>query len=169
MIKRAVFTGTFDPITKGHVHIIQRGLKLFDEVIIAISYNEHKQTLLTLQERVDLVTQSFQHDSRVKVVTHSGGLSVDLAKQLNAQAIIKGVRNVQDFEYEQSMALYGKRHNSMIETVLLVTDEPYKIISSSGVKEYFRVGGNIRDMVESHVLALLQQKIPVESVVYNAD
>lgn len=103
------------------------------------------------------------------MVTHSGGLSVDLAKQLNAQAIIKGVRNVQDFEYEQSMALYGKRHNSMIETVLLVTDEPYKIISSSGVKEYFRVGGDIRDMVESHVLALLQQKIPVESVVYNAD
>lgn len=167
MKKKAVFSGTFDPFTKGHLDIVKRGLKLFDEVIIAISYNERKKTLFSIEERVSLVKESVKHLKNVSVVTHEGGLSVSLAKTLNAQFIVKGIRTSDDFKYEQLMALYGRYAEKSIETVFLLTDEKYRIVSSSGVKEFFRTGGDVSSMVDTHVIEALSKKIKVERILFN--
>lgn len=167
MSKKAVFTGTFDPFTNGHLNIVERGLLLFDHITIAVSYNEKKNTLFSLEERIALVQHSVKHLQQVSVMAHLGGLSVDLAEQLDAIALLKGMRSTSDMHYEQSMAHYGKRANPSIETVVLFTDEQLALVSSSGVKEFYRTGGDISQMVHPFVLQALQQKIVKETVTYS--
>lgn len=164
MHRKALFTGSFDPFTKGHLDIVTRGLRLFDEVVIAVSYNENKKTLFTPQERCELIKQSVRHLKNVSVVIHFKGLSVELAEQLGCQALLKGARNGIDFEYESSQIYYGKVALPHIETVILATDVDLSFISSSGVKEFFRLNGDVSHMVDGHVAKALKHKLVQESV-----
>lgn len=162
MKRLAIFPGSFDPLTNGHLDILERGLMLFDDIIIVISSNEHKRTTFTLDERIALVKHSVKHLKNVKVVAHTKGLLVDVARHYQAQAILRGIRNLTDMQYEQSIALYNKREHDTLETVLLFSREEHAILSSSGIKELFRIGGNVSKLVPKTVEQALHQKIQVE-------
>lgn len=166
-LRKALFTGTFDPFTKGHLNIVERALHFCDELIIAVSYNDQKSTLFSLEERVSLVQQTTQHLKNVTVIVHTGGLSVDLAHELGCQFLVKGARNQQDFAYEQSKIHYGLLAKPDIETIVLVTRPELAHISSSGVKEFFRTNGDVRDMVSESVLVALKQKMKQELVAWS--
>lgn len=164
MKKIALLPGSFDPITTGHLAILDQALRLFDEVILIISGNEHKKTLFSLNERLALTKQSVAGMSNVRVLAHTKGLLVDVAHQLNAVAIVRGVRNTQDFIFEQTMAQYNKNEKEHIETVLLLADAKHVHISSSGVKELFRIGGDVSKIVPAHIAQALSQKITKEEL-----
>ncbi|MBS4761417.1 pantetheine-phosphate adenylyltransferase [Carnobacteriaceae bacterium zg-ZUI252] len=166
MNKKALFTGSFDPFTKGHLDIVERALRLFDEVVIAVSYNEHKQSLFTPQERCDLIKQSIAHLKNVSVVIHQKGLSVALADKLGCCVMIKGARNGSDFDYEQSKIYYGQLAFPHIETVIFSTNHDLTFVSSSGIKEFFRLNGDVSHMVDEHVKLALSEKLEKESVTF---
>ena len=132
-MKRATFPGSFDPFTIGHYDVVMRGLNIFDEIVIGIGHNNQKQSTFTLEERLQTIEQVFAHEPRVKVKTYEG-LTIDFAMSQKAQCILRGVRSVQDFEYERNIA-EANRQLSGIETVLLYTRPEYAHISSSLVRE----------------------------------
>jgi pantetheine-phosphate adenylyltransferase len=142
----AVFPGTFDPITNGHLDIIARGLSVFDDVTIAILINPGKQALFTVEERVEIIRETYKGEPRVKVDTFSG-LLVDYAERVGASVIVRGLRAISDFEYEFQMALMNRRLNPRIETVFMMPAEGYSYLSSRLVKEVFQLGGRVRDLV----------------------
>ncbi|GIN57614.1 pantetheine-phosphate adenylyltransferase [Lederbergia ruris] len=153
----AVCPGSFDPVTMGHVDIIQRGAKVFDEVRVAILNNSSKNPLFSLEERVELlevVTKDFDN----VIVDTFDGLLIDYAKSVNANAIIRGLRAVSDFEYEMQMTSMNRVLNEQIETFFIMTNNQYSFLSSSIVKEVAKYKGNISELVPSEVKKALDKK-----------
>ena len=142
----AIYPGSFDPLTNGHVDIIQRGARLFDRIIIAILVNREKTPLFTAEERVEIVREVFASDQNVEVDTF-GGLLVDYAQRRQASVIVRGLRAVSDFEYEMQMALMNRHLSPDLETVFMMPGEAYTYLSSRLVKEVFALGGSITGLV----------------------
>jgi pantetheine-phosphate adenylyltransferase len=155
---RAVYPGSFDPITNGHLDIIERGLKVFDEVIIAVLHNPEKRGLFTVEERAAIIREAYKKNARVKVDTFSG-LLVDYAVKVKATVIVRGLRAVSDFEFEMQMALMNRRLNPRIETVFMMPAERYSYLSSRLVKEVFELGAPVGDLVPEVALRRLREKV----------
>ncbi len=145
-MKIAICPGSFDPATNGHIDIIERSAKLFDKVIVAVLNNPNKQPLFSVEERVDILRKTCGSIENVEIDSFSG-LLTEYAKSRNANAIVKGLRAVSDFEYELQMALMNKKLNPEVETVFMMTSSKYSYLSSSLVKEVARLGGCIRGLV----------------------
>jgi len=146
MEKVAIYPGPFDPVTNGHLYIVKRGLKLFDRIIVTILHNPSKQYLFSLDERKEMLQQSLWDCPGTEVASY-GGLLVDYAVMRNADAILRGMRAVSDFEYEFQMALMNRKLNRDIQTVFLMTGLRWIFTSSSIIKEAARFNGDISDMV----------------------
>lgn len=157
-MKTAVYPGSFDPITMGHMNIIERSAKLFDEIIIAVLRNSGKTPLFTIEERVEMAKLATAHIPHVKVETFSG-LLVKYMEEKNIKIIIKGLRAVTDFEYEYSMALMNKKMNHNIETVFMITEAKYAFLSSSKIKEIYRLGGKASDLLPENIERMLISKL----------
>jgi pantetheine-phosphate adenylyltransferase len=148
-MKRAIFPGSFDPITLGHLDIIQRALPLFDEIIVAIGINAEKKYMFSLEQRSQFITQTFANEPKIKVISYSG-LTIDLCKQQNASFILRGLRNPADFEFEKAIA-HTNRVLSGIETVFLLTSAKTSFISSSIVRDVIRNGGDYTLLVPNNI------------------
>jgi pantetheine-phosphate adenylyltransferase len=157
MEKLAVYPGSFDPITNGHLDIIKRGLRSFDKLIILIAYNPSKSGLFSVEERLDLIREVIGDDPRVRVDSYSG-LLVNYVRDAGAQVILRGLRALSDFEYEFQMALINRRLNRDIETVFLMTGYKWFYTSSNLIKEAASHGGSVRGLVPEIVLQKLQEK-----------
>ena len=154
----AIYPGSFDPVTNGHIDLINRSSKLFSKVIAAVSDESvNKKYLFNSNERVKLISENINHLDNVQVVTFDN-LLIDYANQCNANIIIRGLRAISDFEYEFQMSLMNKKLDNNIDTVFLMPDEKYTYISSSLVKEISLLGGNIKDYVPDSVLKALDKK-----------
>ncbi len=153
----AVYPGSFDPLTNGHVDIISRGARLFDRIIVAILVNAEKSPLFTMDERVEITRSVFKTHSNVEVDTFDG-LLVDYVERRDAQVIVRGLRAVSDFEFEFQMALMNRRLRPKIETVFMMPAEQYTYISSRLIKEVFSLGGQVRGLVPEIVVTRLQEK-----------
>lgn len=149
-MRRAIFPGSFDPITLGHYDIITRGVTLFDELIIAIGINADKKYMFSLEERKRFVEEAFKHEKKIRVMTYEG-LTVDFCKQVEAEFILRGLRNPADFEFEKAIA-HTNRKLSEIETVFLLTSSGKSYISSSIVRDVIRNGGDVSGLVPETVL-----------------
>ena len=148
-MKKAIFPGSFDPITLGHVDIINRGVTLFDEVIIAIGENSSKNYMFTLEERKRFIEDTFKDNPKVSVVSYSG-LTTDFCKEIGVDFILRGLRNPADFEFEKAIA-QTNRHLSTLETVFLLTSAQTSFISSSIVREIIRFDGDYQKLVPNSV------------------
>ena len=155
--KIAIYPGTFDPFTLGHLDIIERAAKLFDEIIVTIAENSFKSPLFSLDERQTFIENACRHVPNVRCI-HFEGLLVDFALQLKASAIIRGLRAVSDFEFEFQMALMNRRLNPDIVTVFLMPNEKYSYLNSTIVKEVARFGGNVEKFVTGMVAQKLKEK-----------
>jgi pantetheine-phosphate adenylyltransferase len=153
----AVYPGSFDPLTNGHVDIIARGARLFDRIVVAILVNAEKHPLFSLPERVDIAREVFKGRANVEVDTFDG-LLVDYVERRKAQVVVRGLRAISDFEFEFQMALMNRRLNETIETVFMMPAEQYTYISSRLIKEVFSLGGPIEGLVPELVLARLHDK-----------
>jgi pantetheine-phosphate adenylyltransferase len=149
-LRIAVCPGSFDPVTNGHLDIITRASKMFDKVIVAVLHNSNKNSMFTLQERVEMLRINCEGLGNVEIDSFSG-LLIDFMKLKNAQIIIKGLRAVSDFEYEMQMALMNRKLNQDIETVFMMTSSKYSYLSSSLVKEVARHGGCINGLVPNMI------------------
>lgn len=156
-MRRAVYPGSFDPVTNGHLDVIERAARLYDEVIVAIAHNETKTGLFSFEERVALLTEVVAHHANVRV-TQFSGLLVDYARQEQAQVIIRGLRAVSDFEYEFQMALMNRKLEDNVETMFLMPKEEYTYLSSRLVKEIARLGGAIDVFVPDCIARALRGK-----------
>jgi pantetheine-phosphate adenylyltransferase len=154
----AVYPGSFDPLTNGHVDIITRGARLFDRIIIAILINAEKSPLFTMSERVEIAREVFKDLPNVEVDTFDG-LLVDFVARRKAQVIVRGLRAVSDFEFEFQMALMNQRLNGKIETIFMMPAEQYTYTSSRLIKEVFRLGGRVHGLVPDMVEERLRRKI----------
>ncbi|MEI8108953.1 MAG: pantetheine-phosphate adenylyltransferase [Verrucomicrobiota bacterium] len=169
-MRRAIYPGSFDPITNGHLDVIERAAKLFDQVIVAVAVNDQKQSLFTAEERVRLIEKGVKDLPNVTVASFSG-LLVEFARRQSANAVVRGLRAVSDFEFEFQMALMNRKLDEQIETIFLMPAEQYTYLSSRIVKEVSRFGGNIQPFVPECVevalkikmTAMTQQKSPNES------
>ena len=157
-IRRAVYAGSFDPITNGHLDVVDRSAKLFDELIVAVLNNPEKTSLFTPAERIELIQTTVKHDN--VTVDLFDGLLVDFCRKRGASAVIRGVRAVSDFEYEFQMALMNRRLNPDVETIFMMPQDLYTYLSSRLVKEVFRLGGNVVGLVPDLVLEALARKLP---------
>lgn len=157
MSQRAIYPGTFDPMTKGHVDLIERACKLFDSVVIAVAASEAKNPLFTLEERIDIAEKIFHDNDKVEIVGFSG-LLVDLAKDNDAKILIRGLRVVADFEYEFQLANMNRAMMPELESVFLTPKEQYSYISSSLVKEICKMGGDVSEFVDAISLSELKRK-----------
>lgn len=157
MLRVAIYPGSFDPVTNGHLDILERGLKLFDKIIVAILHNPGKDSLFTVKERMEMLEVSTKKLKNVEIDTFDG-LLVDYAAQRKATAILRGMRAVSDFEYEFQLALMNRRFNREIQTVFLMTGLRWIFTSSSIIKEAASFNGNISDMVPALVNRKLKEK-----------
>ena len=157
MGKIAVYPGSFDPVTNGHIDIVERGLRIFEKIIICIMCNSEKKTLFTVKERVEMLEISLEKFSNVEVDSYDG-LLVQYGAKRKAHAILRGMRAVSDFEYEFQMAMMNRRLNRQIQTVFMMTGFRWIFTSSSIIKEAARFGGNISDMVPPIVNQKLKEK-----------
>jgi pantetheine-phosphate adenylyltransferase len=153
----AVYPGTFDPLTNGHVDIISRGARLFDRIVVAILINAEKAPLFSMAERVDIAREVFKDQSNVEVDTFHG-LLVDYVERRHAQVVVRGLRAVSDFEFEFQMALMNHRLNPTIDTVFMMPAEQYTYISSRLIKEVFALGGRVHGLVPEVVEERLRGK-----------
>ncbi|MBU6409990.1 MAG: pantetheine-phosphate adenylyltransferase [Verrucomicrobia bacterium] len=157
-MRTAIYPGSFDPLTNGHLDVLHRATKLFHRVIVAIAKNESKHPLFTAAERVGLLREAVSQWPSVEVDAFDG-LLVDYARRHGAQAIVRGLRAVSDFEFEFQMALMNRNLDENIETIFMMPKDSYTFISSRIVKEIARLGGNIRPFVPGHVEAALIKKL----------
>jgi pantetheine-phosphate adenylyltransferase len=154
----AIYPGSFDPLTNGHLDVMQRAAKLFDRVIVAVAKNDEKHPLFTLAEREALVKKAVAH--LPNVVTDSfDGLLVEYAAARKAQAIVRGLRAVSDFEFEFQLALMNRKLDEKIETIFMMPKDTYTFLSSRIVKEIARLGGNVNPFVPAHVQSALTEKL----------
>ena len=157
MKKIAIFPGSFDPITKGHMSVVKRAIPLFDEVIVAIGINSSKNYMFPLEKRKAWIEAVFANEPKVRVQTYSG-LTVEFCKIVNANFILRGLRTAADFEFEKEIAQVNRILEAGIETLFLLTEPEYAPISSSLVREVFRYGGDIKSMVPPEVKIEPQKK-----------
>lgn len=155
---RAVYPGTFDPVTNGHLDVIERAAKIFDELIVAVTTNPAKTPWFTLEERVEMLKECCSHLPNVTVEAFDG-LLVNFVRQKGAKVIIKGLRAVTDFDYEFQMAAINRKLAPEIETLFLMTSLPYAYLSSSAVKEVASLNGCLKDLVPENVVKRLKQKV----------
>ena len=159
MSRRAIYPGSFDPLTNGHVDIIERACHIFDEVIVAILINPDKHPMFSVAERIEMLTEVVKpHAPQVTIETFEG-LLVEYARQRHAHAIIRGVRSNKDYEYELPMILMNRRLNPQLETVLLVASEDNSYVSSSLIKEVFLLGGSIEGLVPHSVIERMKGRL----------
>ena len=152
MKQKAIFPGSFDPFTKGHERIVYKALPLFDEIIIAVGHNSTKSSYFPIDKRLKHIQELFQSESKVSIVTYNK-LTVDLAAQLGAGFVLRGLRDGKDFDYEKSIALMNKDLNAAVETIFILTDKEYSAINASIVREIHKNNGNIDQFVSSaHIL-----------------
>lgn len=156
-MKRAIYPGSFDPITLGHVDVIQRGTQVFDEVIVAVANNDAKQPLFTAEERIDMIRHALGTKKGVTVI-QLDGLLVDYARHDGIKIILRGLRAVSDFEFEFQMALANRRLFPQIETIYMTPKEEYSFLSSRIVKEIARLGGDVSQFVPPIVSSRLKAK-----------
>ena len=156
-MRRAIYPGSFDPVTNGHLDVIERARKLFDEVIVAVAHNDEKQPLFTFQERLDLLQQTVGKIDNVRI-SQFGGLLVEFAVEQKAVAVIRGLRAVSDFEFEFQMALMNRKLESAVETIFLMPKEEYTYLSSRIIKEMARLGGDVSSFVPAGVARALGKK-----------
>lgn len=157
MIKKAVYPGSFDPITNGHVDIIRRGLEIFDEIVVAVLENPKKESLFSTKERVDMIQEIFADEEKVEVSSFHG-LLVDFAKDHESKMIIRGLRAISDFEYEFQMALMNRKLDPEIETLFMMPNLNYSFLSSRLVKEVSMLGGCLEGLVPREVEGKLHDK-----------
>jgi Phosphopantetheine adenylyltransferase (EC 2.7.7.3) len=155
--KIAVYPGTFDPITLGHVSVVRRGLLVFDKIIVAVAKDTHKSTFFSFDERFQILREVFQDEPRVEVRKFEG-LLIDFVKEVGANAILRGLRTVSDFEYEFQMALTNRKLDNSIETVFIMAEDHVSYFSSSLVKEIARLEGDISHLVPPAVIKWFEKK-----------
>jgi len=158
MKRIAVYPGTFDPVTNGHLDLVERSLRIFDVVIVAIAANPKKVPLFSLEERIDLFRKVSVKYKKSVVIEGFDGLLVDYVKKKKAAGIVRGLRAVSDFEYEMQMALMNRRLDNTIETVFLMPNEEYSFITSTIVKEAASYGGDVSSLVPAVVVQKLKKK-----------
>jgi pantetheine-phosphate adenylyltransferase len=158
MDKYAIYPGSFDPFTYGHLNIIDRGIKVFGNVVVAVAHNVSKKSIFTLQERVEILKEIFESRPEVKVDFFEG-LLVDYARKLGTNTVLRGMRTVSDFESELQMALANKTLYNELETVFMVTDSEYSHISSSLIKEIITLNGSVKEMVPYIVETKMRKKL----------
>ncbi len=157
MSQKAIYPGTFDPITKGHIDLVERACKLFDKVVVAIAASEAKNPLFNLEERIDISKRIFEGNDQVEIVGFSG-LLVDLAKDNDATILIRGLRVVADFEYEFQLANMNRAMMPELESVFLTPKTEYSFVSSSLVKEICKMGGDVSSFVDPISLEEMKKK-----------
>ena len=150
----AVYSGTFDPITRGHVDVVRRAAGLFDQLIIAVAAAHHKKTLFSLDSRVSMAQTATKNIANVTIQPFSG-LIMDFCKKHSARAVVRGIRNMTDFDYEAQMAAMNRKLNPDVETVFLLPDAPLACISGTLVREISKLGGDVSQMVSPEVMAAL--------------
>lgn len=153
----AIYPGSFDPITNGHLDIITRGAKIYDKLIVAVLVNMDKNCLFSIEERVDLIKRVTKDLDNVEVLSFDG-LLVDFAKMHNSNVILKGLRTMSDFEYEFQMALMNSKLDSEIETVFMMTSSEFSYVSSSSVKQVAKFGGNVEGLIPNELISELMGK-----------
>jgi len=156
-MKRAIYPGSFDPVTNGHIDVVERARKLFDEVIVAVAHNDEKQPLFSLEERLDFLKQTVGKIENVRVAQFDG-LLIQFAMREKANAVIRGLRAVSDFEFEFQMALMNRKLENAVETIFLMPKEEYTYLSSRLVKEIARLGGDVSKFVPAIVASSLGKK-----------
>lgn len=156
-MRRAIYPGSFDPITNGHLDVIERASKLFDEVIVAVAHNVEKKPLFTLEERLEILRATVGQNAAVRIGQFEG-LLVDFAMAEKAHAVIRGLRAVSDFEFEFQMALMNRKLQGSVETIFLMPKEDYTYLSSRLVKEIARLGGDVSKFVPADVARALREK-----------
>ena len=161
-MKTAVYPGTFDPITYGHIDVIKKSLKIFDRIVIATTDNSDKKYHFSIEERIEIINHSLFKDlklnrNKIKIISFDN-LTISLCKKYNASVIVRGLRAVSDFEYEFQLAGMNKKLNSKIETIFLMSDVENQIISSKFVKEIASLGGNIDRFVTNYAAKMLKNK-----------
>jgi len=160
-MRKAIYPGSFDPVTNGHLDVIQRGTKLFDRIVVAVAANDTKSPLFTREERKQMVARAVRHFPTVEVDAFDG-LLVDYVERQGAQAVIRGLRAVSDFEFEFQLALMNRKLNERIETIFMMPKDTYTFLSSRIVKEIARLGGDVTTFVPAHVRTALLAKYKTE-------
>jgi pantetheine-phosphate adenylyltransferase len=161
MITRAVYPGSFDPVTNGHIDLIQRSAALFDKVVVAILRNTEKTPFFTVEERTEMLTEAICGIDNVSVTSFEG-LLADYAERIGASVIIRGIRAISDYEYELQMALMNRRLSNKIETVFMLPAESYSFLSSRLVKEIAQLGGSVNGFVPKDVERRLKNKLRIK-------
>lgn len=154
---RAIYPGTFDPMTNGHLDLIARGAKIFDHLVVAVLSNSEKETLFPIAERVEMLTDATREFGNISIGTFDG-LLVEFARQQKAQALLRGIRAISDYEYEFQMALMNRRLAPQLETVFMMPAEKYSYVSSRLIKEVFHLGGSVEGLVPPIVLDRLRKR-----------
>ena len=161
---KAIYPGSFDPLTNGHLDLIERGSKIFHELVVAILRNSEKEPLFDVDERCEMLVKATSRWPNVRVDTFSG-LLVDYVVQQKANAVLRGIRAISDYEYELQMALMNRKLNASVETIFMMPAETYSYLSSRLVKEVFRLGGSVRELVPPEVEERLYNKFRVATSV----
>ena len=157
-MRRAVYPGTFDPVTYGHLDVIKRGSKIFDELVVAVGHNPLKDPLFTINERMDMISKNTKNISNIKVDNFEGMLT-DYMKEMQTNVILRGIRTVSDFEYEFQLAGMNKKLNREIETIFLMANIENQVISSSLVKEIAKLGGDMAKFTTKNTVRALKEKL----------
>jgi pantetheine-phosphate adenylyltransferase len=155
---KAIYPGSFDPVTNGHLDLIARGAKIFDQVVVAILRNATKNPLFTVEERVEMLTEAVSGLDHVSIATFDG-LLIDFARQQQAQAVMRGIRAISDYEYELQMAHMNRRLAPELETIFLMPDARYSFVSSRLVKQVFELGGSVEGLVPPFVIRRLKARV----------
>lgn len=161
-MRRAIFPGSFDPLTNGHLDVIRRASPLFDEIIVAILNNPEKNPMFTVEERVEMIEEilpTLEHVNCRLIVDSFSGLTAEFAKRSGAAAIVRGIRAVSDYEYELRMALMNRKLEPTVETVFFMADEEYSYVSSTLMKQVFLLGGRVDGLIPQLVEARMRTKL----------